>query len=145
MPGVQIKHVKKALRDVQARWKAAPSAKVHALGYKPGPGEQPLAGREIMARTNHQKFMAMAVMAPSYPPAVDWRKRAGKNFVTAVRDQKSCGSCVAFGTVATVESGVRIKLKKPTLPIDLSEAHLFYCGVPGIPQGYCGTGWWPDA
>jgi hypothetical protein len=46
---------------------------------------------------------------------------------TPVKDQGSCGSCIAFGSVATVETTLRVARKNPGLSIDLSEAHLFYC------------------
>ncbi|MFI8235591.1 C1 family peptidase [Streptomyces sp. NPDC085900] len=40
---------------------------------------------------------------------VDWRNRWGTNWVTQVRDQNPCQSCVAFGTAAVIESRVRIE------------------------------------
>jgi len=38
---------------------------------------------------------------------VDWRNRNG-NFVTNIKNQSSCGSCVAFSSIATAESLARI-------------------------------------
>jgi C1A family cysteine protease len=73
---------------------------------------------------------------PAAPAAVDWRNNGG-NWVTPVKDQKNCGSCVAFGTVGTMESRVRLACKNAGMAIDLSEAHLFYCGCGNC----CGTGW----
>ncbi|HSV98548.1 MAG TPA: C1 family peptidase [Sedimentisphaerales bacterium] len=70
------------------------------------------------------------------PAAVDWRRKGG-NWVTAVKDQGRCGSCVAFGTVAALESRIRIACQNVNMSIDLSEAHLFYCGCGNC----CGTGW----
>jgi C1A family cysteine protease len=61
------------------------------------------------------------------PKAVDWRNRDGRNWVTPIRSQGPCGSCVAFGVVAAMESAVRISLNDPDLDIDLSEADLFFC------------------
>jgi C1A family cysteine protease len=69
------------------------------------------------------------------PKVVDWRDRKGRNNVTSVKDQKYCGSCVAFGTSATLESMVLIE---HNVSLDLSEAELLFCG-----GGSCG-GWWPD-
>ena len=60
---------------------------------------------------------------------MDWRKKGG-NFVTPVKDQAFCGSCVAFGTIAVLESMVRITGQAPDLPVDLSEAHLYFCYGP---------------
>jgi C1A family cysteine protease len=68
--------------------------------------------------------------------------------VTPVRDQKSCGSCVAFGTLAAFESAIRIHDKNPAKAVDLSEADLFYCHAEAEHGRHCGGptgGWWPDA
>ena len=74
--------------------------------------------------------------APAAPAMVDWRSNAG-NWVTPIKDQQNCGSCVAFGTVATLESRLRIACKNANMAVDLSEAHLFYCGCGNC----CATGW----
>ncbi|XP_054778720.1 ervatamin-B-like [Prosopis cineraria] len=55
------------------------------------------------------------------PASVDWRQ---KNVVTAVKDQKKCGSCWAFGTVGAIESIHAIKTNEL---ISLSEQELVDC------------------
>lgn len=62
------------------------------------------------------------------PVSVDWRNVNGGNFVTPVKDQGSCGSCVSFGTCATMEAAVRVKVQNPNYIIDLSEAFCQFCG-----------------
>src|SRR5207248_755285 len=58
------------------------------------------------------------------------------------------GSCVAFGTLAAFESGVRIHAKNAGKAVNLSEADLFYCYAEAKDGRHCGGpqgGWWPDA
>jgi len=44
-----------------------------------------------------------------FPTFWDWRNASSVNFVPDVRDQASCGSCYAFGTLGMLESRIRIK------------------------------------
>ncbi|XP_045180244.1 dipeptidyl peptidase 1-like [Mercenaria mercenaria] len=47
-------------------------------------------------------------MLNSLPAQFDWRDRNGVNYVSPVRNQGSCGSCYAFGSMALYESRLRI-------------------------------------
>ena len=90
----------------------------------------------LKAETNslaaaERSLMSTAVGAPA---AVDWRNKGG-NWVTSVKDQGGCGSCVAFCSCSTIESAVRIKLANANYAIDLSEGFLQFCG-----GGSCGGG-----
>lgn len=77
------------------------------------------------------------------PAEYDLRNVGGNNFVTPVKNQGNCGSCVSFGTCGAIETTFRVQRGDPNLVIDLSEAHLFYCQ--GRTQGVtCATGWMPD-
>jgi len=121
------------------------------LGYNPGPEEPSLEERETQSTA---RLMRSAIVetaeAAALPAKVDWRNVNGKNYVNGIKDQGSCGSCVAFGAAATMESRVRIIRSIPVnaanggmLP-DLSEAHLFYCGNSASPDP-CLKGWYPSA
>ncbi len=67
------------------------------------------------------------------PTSYDWRDVDG---VTSVKDQASCGSCWAFGSVAPLECNIKIK---DGVEVDLSEQWLVSCNQ----EGYgCGGGWW---
>lgn len=83
-----------------------------------------------------EKVELSSFAAFAAPVSVDWRNNGG-NWVTPIKNQANCGSCVSFATCATLESRVRIACKNAGFSIDLSEAHLFYCGCGNC----CGTGW----
>ena len=68
------------------------------------------------------------------PPSWDWRNVNGTDYMTPVKDQGQCGSCVAFATLGAFEAVIKIK---EGITTDLSEAHLFFCG-----GGECDVGWY---
>jgi rhodanese-related sulfurtransferase len=65
------------------------------------------------------------------PSSYDWRDYG---VMTSVKNQSSCGSCVAFGTIGAFEAVIRVEGGPPC---DLSESHLFSCG-----GGSCANGWY---
>jgi C1A family cysteine protease len=76
------------------------------------------------------------------PAAFDVRNVGGVSYDTPVKDQGGCGSCVAFGVAGATEVVFRFS-RRTTMPLDLSEAHLFYVYARGEGRN-CGNGWWPD-
>ena len=123
------------------------------LGYVPGSGEPTLAAREALAAANFAAYAAekstlAATGGYGAPASFDWRNIGGKNFVAPVKNQGGCGSCVAFGTTATVEGTLRVAIGDGSYPINLSEAHLFYCpraprGATAATAGGCHPHWMP--
>jgi C1A family cysteine protease len=109
-------------------------------------GAVPPAGTTLEARKATAAAAPSAHGAPATAPAAwDWRSARGGNYVTPIVDQGGCGSCVAFGTIATFEAQAQISLGNPTLGVDLSEAHLWFCYGPPHGAGACPNGgWWPD-
>lgn len=73
------------------------------------------------------------------PIKYDLRDVQGKNFTTPIRDQKDCGSCVAFGSCGALESTKKIADSDSSKTLDYSEWDLFTHG------GNCGSGWTLEA
>jgi C1A family cysteine protease len=108
------------------------SDRVAHLGLRVSDEERAATQKVIQTATNLAGLQA----AVAAPVSVDWRNNGG-NFVTPIKDQSNCGSCVSFGTLATIESRVNIACRTPGGARDYSEAFLFYCGCGNC----CGTGW----
>lgn len=70
------------------------------------------------------------------PPFFDWRNGGG--YVTGVKDQGLCGSCVGFACTAVLESMIAIEHHLPHL-YDLSAADSFFCSS----HGTTCEGWHP--
>lgn len=74
-------------------------------------------------------------MKSSYPSSLDWRDKDGKNWITPIRNQGSCGSCWAFAVVSVIESKINIELNNSDFDADLSEQDLVSCSKAGSCSG----------
>ena len=147
---VDLEQVRAASQRLGLDWRPGETANSHLsrLRAKARTGAVPPGGRRALtarvraaAQVDHDATMARAAALPS---KVDWRNKGG-NFVTPVKDQMFCGSCVAFATIGVLESMVRIAGQAPSLTVDLSEAHLYFCYGPNRGALPCPDGgWWPD-
>lgn len=152
---VDLSQLRLAARESRIDW--APGETVHSglselqarsrLGAEPPGGAATLLQREetAAAKLNSEGAHVMPASTAKLPAKFDWRAASGANLVSPVRDQAGCGSCVAFGAVAVLESMVLITAKQPKLSVDLSEAFVFFCLGPKNGAGRCPEGgWWPD-
>ena len=98
--------------------------------------------RKMMgARGVHPSSVDFSVENTSAVPEIfDWRNQNGVNYVSPILNQGSCGSCVAFATVATLETQMNISSALPFLNLRYSPEALFACG-----GGGCESGWYPSA
>ena len=60
----------------------------------------------------------------------DWRNRHGKNWITSVKNQGTCGSCWAFSSIGATEAMVNLYFNQQ-LNLDLSEQDLISCSIAG--------------
>lgn len=132
--------VKRAITNANLHWEAGttPIGKDFSAGNFRSFGFAP-KGRESSGEGSKIARQTFAFNTASPPPAVDWRDVDGKNYVTPVLDQGQCGACVAFATCSALESRVRIDREDPHYNIELSKAHLFFCGT----TNGCQDGWTP--
>lgn len=150
---IDVKAVRAAVDSSDATWEAAETPmttlsdrqRQRRLGV-PLPDDAHRATLERQASAVRSAapagFSLMAGDSAALPAAFDLRNASGQNYVSGVRDQGSCGSCVAFGSIAVMEGTARYGRRLPSLSVDLSEAHLFY-GHGATVGVTCLTGWLP--
>jgi C1A family cysteine protease len=74
------------------------------------------------------------------PASLDWRNNNGRDFITPVRNQASCGSCWAFATTAAAESAWLIAQNWSGMDLNLAEQILVSCsGAGDCGGGYIGS------
>jgi Papain family cysteine protease len=93
--------------------------------------------REVVVGENFGRHNFL--LEGSLPETLDWRNHDGTDFVTPVKSQGRCGSCVAFAAVSTVETQFNIATQSAAKPWTFSPQHLFACG-----GGSCDRGWYPS-
>ncbi len=144
---ISFNELQQQLKESNADWHAAENtgnADERGLGYEPGPGEASLAEREKISKLSHEQFLKLDRGAFGFPAAFDLRNVGGNNYITSIKNQGGCGSCVAFGTIGALEGSVRFQRGNPSLAVDYSEAQLYYCYAKAEGRT-CASGWWPDS
>lgn len=151
LEGFSIRELQTNIAQSDAEWQAGetPFTQMSSderslyLGYVPGPEDPSLEEREHIAQTNLDAFLAAA--AAAHPSSYDLRNVGGRNFITLVKNQGGCGSCVAFGVAATAEGRLRRQRNNPNLGVDFSESHLYFCNGRRCKSSEGNYGWWSSA
>jgi C1A family cysteine protease len=140
MPTSRLRSLQSKLKRMKEPWEAAITP-ISELPKTQSKGKFGLSvSPETLAARAREIPTAAAIMALAPPPKkIDWRSHNGGNYVTSIRDQKTCGSCVAFACCAATESHVLIKAGTTPGSVrpNLAEAHLFFCGGGQL----CDVGW----
>lgn len=150
---LDIRSIQADVKEEGAPWQAGETSisqlpraeRIVRLGVNPPPEAASLEdiARRVQSGDKEDYASASSEDGIQAPAAWDWRSASGANYITPIKNQGSCGSCVAFGTCATVEATFRVQRQNAAMAIDLSEAQLFYC-IARAEGATCGTGWWPE-
>lgn len=136
----------KHAKDKHAAESPSPSDPAPPPPSNPAPASTtdpaPTATTDAATATATATATEAAVAAPAL---FDLRQVSGSGYITPVKDQGGCGSCVAFGSTAAVEGTLRYQTRDPNLAVDLSEAQLFYCIAVAQQGRTCATGWFRSA
>ncbi len=119
----QAEQIKQAIRAQHANWRADANTFTAQLS-----NEEFAAMLGVdQSRPNQIRDVWRPSGNRSLPAHYDWRDISGDSYVTPIRYQGRCGSCVAFASVGAVESGILIRDNTPNMDIDLSEQQAFNC------------------
>lgn len=133
----EIDLIQQAIKAKQAKW----VAKENPVSRLPPEVRRKLLGAPDQDLDTGAPLMESSTAeAAALPASFDWRSAPGGNFVTPVRDQKTCGSCWAFSTTAALESKCLITFNWPGTNLDLSEQIVLSCSGGGnCSGGYAST------
>jgi hypothetical protein len=123
----KIRSLNERLEREGARWRAkdTPISRLSPDSFKRMLGWVPAARAPLMDRAPSAPHLLSWSPGDPFDQEVDWRNRNGKNYVTPVKAQGGCGTCVAFAVNAQVES---MALIEHGSALDLSDADLAFNG-----------------
>ena len=134
---INVQNFQQELKSKQLGWKAKDNW-VNQLSVEQ---VQRMMGYKKKVRLDKEVLFTARMGANIYgTEALDWRNKDGQNWVSPVLNQGNCGSCVAFATVATLETQMNIHHQVAWLNPKFSTEALFACG-----GGGCESGWWPSS
>ena len=161
---MNIKDFRAILKMKNASWSVLPelddSSELDAVIVPFPLGALPIPANKLTARMPRMRYLVTDSIHPWQPMTIarlrlavnalpaswDWRNVNNQNWITPVRNQGGCGSCVAFAATAAVEAYQRIETNQPNLQIDLSESSLFFVNNRQCNPGDPRYGWWvPNA
>jgi C1A family cysteine protease len=132
----EIDLIQQAISANQAKW----VAKENPISRLPAEVRKRLLGARSQDLDTGAPMMDPSAALGAIPASYDWRSVGGKNFVTPVRDQQTCGSCWAFATVAALEAKGLITFNLPGRDLNLSEQIVLSCSGGGnCNEGYAST------
>lgn len=142
--------LRNALLEEGASWQPAatsaldPTALRRWTGLIPESDELPVsnadkagvAGSRLAGPRRLARDLGAPVARTTLPSHLDWRDAGGTSYMPpAATAQGSCGSCVAFAVLSTLEARLSIACNAPQEPFDLSRQFLFSCGGGSCRQG----------
>ncbi len=100
----EIERINLYIRSQGLKWRAG----FTSLSTLPPEERRMRLGGYVPLEEDLDKYVAVAKRA-KLPSSMDWRSKSGKNYMTTIKDQASCGSCWAFSAVGTMEATYNVE------------------------------------
>lgn len=126
-PDDEITRIREAIKNEGLNWEAG-----ETRIFRMSPEERRRYIMKTPPKIDYQNtnISNLKILA-QYPSKIDYRNYLGYNWMTPIRDQKSCGSCWAFSTLGSLEAIIKLYNSDPNMDIDLSEQELISCTATG--------------
>jgi len=127
---IEIKSIQDAIKKNNAKWIASQNR----ITKLPEEQIKKLFGLKNLSYHKNQPniiFYSAEEVSAFIPSSFDWRNKDGKNYVTSIKNQGSCGACWAFSTAAALESYILIADNTSDIDLNLSEQVLLSCSNSG--------------
>jgi len=143
----KINRINQRLKEKGRSWIAGPTEvgemtyaeKKSLFGQSTFPaGFEFYAGGVITTGDDTESIGLKSATASQYVDDWDWRNRHGRNWISPVANQSSCGSCWAFAAAGATEAMVNLFFNQ-LLNLNLSEQELLSCTSGTCSGGYPGT------
>ena len=112
----ELEQIREAIREKGAHWVAEDNPI-----FRLSPEEKRKLCGTIL-EGSHLGLRWERTLPESLPSQLDWRNKDGHNWMTPVKNQGNCGSCVCFGTLGAFEGLIKIYTNSPEITVNL-----FYC------------------
>ena len=127
-----VQAINTEIQKAGANWQAAENP----ISQLPTDDRKKLSGLILESHTSPRIGLRNALEDAQLPTSLDWRSKDGFNWITSVKNQGMCGSCVSFASLGVTEALTRIANNNSSMSIDLSESDLFSCGGARCSQGW---------
>jgi|GEM_PF-1378783 len=118
---LQVQTIQQAIETSDASWQAAENP-VSRLSIQE---RKKLLVEDIQPADIDKSRVLSLPPVSTLPDSFDWRYHNG-NWITPVRDQGECGSCVAFAEFGQIEAWYLIQ-NQQTTPVNLAEQFILSC------------------
>jgi C1A family cysteine protease len=123
MSTTDIQDIQKAIDSKGATWTAGETSRTQmTLEERKG-----MLGAVIDPSSANQRVQPEPSSQAAAPAYFSWGDNYGRNWMSPIKNQASCGSCWAFATAGIFEARLRINSNKPNMWVDVSEENMVSC------------------